>query len=242
MLLVDTGEHRVLFDGGSGADRGFGPAAFGPSVGQAPANLRASGIASEQVDVVCLSHLHPDHCWGLVDDGEATFPNASIAVPADELDVLEAMSKQLASSDMSPEHRHMVIGARNSLEPYIETGRVRRLADGDQVAPGITARAAPGHSRGHMIYRVESDGRVLMVLGDIAHHHVLLAHPEWGTIYDDDRSLAARTRTRVFREVIEARAAVHAYHFPFPGLGHLQERHRAFRWLPSPLELAEPAR
>ena len=241
MLVISTGEHLVLFDAGSGADPDFGTATFGPSVGQLPANLRASGIEPDEIDIVCLSHLHPDHCWGLVDGGAATFPNASIAVPAGELDVLDVMSRRPASSDMSPEHRRAVIGARNSLTPYVDAGRVRRLADGERVVPGITAQAAPGHSPGHMIYRVESDGRVLMVLGDVAHHHVLLlAHPEWGTIYDHDRDLAARTRARVLREVIEARAAVHAYHFPFPGLGHLQARHGRFRWLPSPLELADP--
>ncbi len=243
LLLVDTGAHRVLFDAGSGADRDFGPATFGPLVGQAPANLRASGIAPGQVDLVCLSHLHPDHCWGLVDGDKPTFPNALILVPATEREHLEELSKQLDSPDMDPMVRSAVVGALRSLKPYEEAGRVRRLADGERVVPGITAHAAPGHSPGHMTYRVESDGHVLLALGDIAHHQVLLlAHPEWGTIYDHDQGLAARTRARVLREVVEARAAVHAYHFPFPGLGHLQARHGRYRWLPSPLELADAPR
>ncbi len=241
LLVVDTGEHRVLFDAGSGNE--LGVSAFGPGVGRARANMLASGLAPESIDVVALTHLHPDHCWGLVEGGEATFPNAVVGVPDEDLKHVEELEARLTSPDMDPAVRGAVIGARRSLAPYEAAGRLRRLAQGEQVVPGVTAHAAPGHSRGHMTYRVESEGHVLVVLGDIAHHHVLhLVHPEWSTIYDDDKDTVVSTRTRVFREIVEARAAVHAFHFPFPGLGHLQERHKAFRWLPSPLELAEPPR
>ena len=135
---------------------------------------------------------------------------------------------------MDPMIRAAVVGALRSLRPYEEIGRLRRIADGAQVVPGITACAAPGHSRGHLAYRVESEGHVLMVLGDVAHHHVLqLAHLEWCTIYDHDRGDAAMTRTRLFRDAMASGAAVHAFHFPHPGLGHLEERDGRFRWLPS---------
>ena len=243
LLVVDTGAQLVLFETGSGAERDFGQAFFGQGVGRALGNLRASGLEPEDIAIVALSHLHPDHCWGLVDGERENFPRATVAVGTDELDHLDELAAQLTSSDLKPGDRKMIVGARTSIEPYRATGRVRRLADGEELVPGITAHAAPGHSIGHMIFRVQSEGRALLVMGDVAHHHVLhLAQPAWGTIYDHDAALAARTRAGVFAEAIATRPTILAYHFPFPGLGHLQERHGAFRWHPSPLELADPAR
>ena len=237
LLAVDTGAQLVLFEAGSG--REAGRTFFGPGVGRAIGNLRASGIDPGQVTTVALSHLHPDHCWGLVEGGRPTFPNATIAVGTDELHDLDARAAGLVVSD--PAHRPLIDGALASLHPYRETNRVRLLADGKVVVAGITAHAAPGHSPGHMTFAVRSGGETLLVMGDVAHHPVLhLVQPAWTTTFDDDGALAARTRARVFKEAIATRPAILAYHFPFPGLGHLGERHGAYRWLPSPLELAAP--
>ncbi len=220
LLVVDTGAHLVLFESGSGRERAFGQAFFGRGVGRALGNLRASGIDPGQMSHVVLSHLHPDHCWGLVEGGLPNFPRASIAVGADELAHLDDLAKRLRSSDLDPAHRQAIIGARRSLEPYWEANRVRRLADGEEVVPGVTAHAAPGHSPGHMIFRVRSEGETLVVMGDVAHHHVLhLAQPAWSTIYDHDGALAARTRARVFKDAIETRATILAYHSRSPASG-----------------------
>ena len=86
--------------------------------------------------------------------------------------------------------------------------RQSRLApiDGDSVsvAPGITARAAPGHTHGHVVYVLSSAGERAVLLGDAITCPVQLQEPEWGAISDVDGALAARTRAR--RSSVSSRA------------------------------------
>src|ERR1700732_3153852 len=73
MLVVDTGQERIL------VDTGFGEK-LGPSFGTFPglqANLRRAGITPESIDLVVISHGHLDHIGGLVTkSGALAFPNA----------------------------------------------------------------------------------------------------------------------------------------------------------------------
>src|SRR5262249_38719519 len=63
--LVDTGSGNTM----------------GPTLGKLPANLRALGVAPEAIETIFLTHLHPDHSNGLVDDaGNAVFPDAEIVL------------------------------------------------------------------------------------------------------------------------------------------------------------------
>ncbi len=140
---------------------------------------------------------------------------------------------------MSEHMRDHFRGAHKNLTPYLEAGKLTRLSDGQEVAPGITAHLRKGHSPGHLIYRIESAGMRMTVWGDISHHWLLLlAHPEWGFTFDFDNDEAAKTRLQVFDEVLSARSAVFAFHFPFPGRGHLTRTDGRYEWLPIPLELA----
>lgn len=240
ILVVNTGERLILFDTGAGVNAQFGVKTFGTQVGRAIHNLRAAGIEPEQIDIVALTHAHPDHCWGLVDDdGHLLYPNAQVAVSAIDLDYWTDLSVLCKPEglEMSEAMRDQFRGAHKNLTPYVEAGQVSRLSDGQVIAPGVTCHLRPGHSPGHMLYRIESEGQLLTVWGDICHHHVLLlAHPEWGIRFDYDQAAAARTRMQVFDEVIESRSTVLAYHFPFPGRGHLRRVNGRLDWVPIPLE------
>ena len=67
--LIDTGAGNTM----------------GPTLGKLPDNLRAMGVAPEQIETIFLTHLHPDHSNGLVDDaGNAIYPNAEVVVHATE--------------------------------------------------------------------------------------------------------------------------------------------------------------
>src|SRR4029079_2333372 len=76
--LINTGSKLVLID------CGFGPGA-GPTVGLMTGNLIAAGIDPKSIDMVIMSHLHPDHTNGIkAADGSLAFPNAEIKVPAQD--------------------------------------------------------------------------------------------------------------------------------------------------------------
>ena len=241
VLLVNTGDQMILFDCGAGNDPRFGGKTFGSHVGRTLTNLQAAGIDPESIDVIALTHAHSDHCWGLVDAaGRPVYRNARIAVSDVDVDYWTDLARLDTSEGarMSDTIRDLFLGAHKSLSPYLATGRVTRLSDGQEVAPGITAHLRGGHSPGHLMYRIESERALLTVWGDVAHHPVLLlAHPEWGFIYDFDQVAAAKTRVEVFDEVVATRSAVLAYHFPFPGRGHLQRTDGRLHWIPLPLDL-----
>ncbi|MFC7554558.1 MBL fold metallo-hydrolase [Pseudoroseomonas wenyumeiae] len=74
-LVLNTGRQLILFDTGMGESMGADSRMFGPTTGRLLANMRASGIQPEQIDLVVLSHAHSDHCWALVDaNGKKTSP------------------------------------------------------------------------------------------------------------------------------------------------------------------------
>ena len=77
-FLLNLGEHLVLIDTGAANS-------FGPTLGKLPEALEAHGVSADQIDAVLLTHLHPDHIAGAIDDtGSAVFPNAELIVPETE--------------------------------------------------------------------------------------------------------------------------------------------------------------
>lgn len=238
LLIVDTGEKTILFDTGVGINAEFGRATFGPGTGRAIPNMRAAGIDPADIDIVALTHGHPDHCWGLVDDDDnKLYPNAELVISAAEF----AYWTDLSRVDTAPEGlgKDQFRGAHKNLMAYHD--RLRLLDDGDEVIAGITAIATPGHSPGHLVYRIASGPETMICWGDLCHHQVLLLkRPQWSFVFDDDPPAATRQRTRVYDLVDTGRLGVFAYHFPFPGLGHLVRDGDGYSWVPAELELADP--
>jgi len=235
VLLVNTGEHLVLFDTGVGINAELGVKTFGPNTGRAIINMRAAGIEPEDIDIVALTHTHPDHCWGLVDDNDRKlFPNARIAVSRADVDYWTNLEN--IRDSMSDHMKDHFYGAHKNLAPYRDV--ITFIEDGQEIVPGIRAHATPGHSPGHTIYEISSEGRTLVCWGDLCHHQVLLLRrPEWAFLFDYDSSIAAATRMRVLEWIEKQEHQVLSYHFPFPGRGHLRRNGDGYDWLPSPIQL-----
>jgi glyoxylase-like metal-dependent hydrolase (beta-lactamase superfamily II) len=214
-VVVNTGERLVLIDAGMGRTSTM----FGDTMGHMLANMRAAGIAPEQIDAVLMTHLHPDHSFGLINpDGSATFPNADIHVT--EADWKEwANEANLQRNDFKAPWSQGTLAA---VAPY--RSRLHFVEPGNAVMPGVTAFPVAGHSSGQCAYIFESNGKKVVFTGDVAHHQVFdPIHPEWffHMDYDSNPEQGAAAKAAIFAKVVDEDIRFHGYHFPYPGLGDL---------------------
>jgi glyoxylase-like metal-dependent hydrolase (beta-lactamase superfamily II) len=227
-LVINTGDKLVLVDTGTGFQK-----LFGPHSGKLLANLKAAGIDPKDIDGVALTHAHPDHCWGLLaEDGAKIFPNAQVYMSEDDFNFWTDISK--APNDMI---KGFIEGTKKQLLPIRD--RIEFFKDGQEFVTGIQAISAPGHTVGHTIFMVSSQGKQLCNTGDLAHHHVIpIEKPRVEFAFDTDGRQAAATRIKIFGMLAAQRIPIVSYHFPWPGVGYLGKQGEGFRYYPSPIQTA----
>jgi glyoxylase-like metal-dependent hydrolase (beta-lactamase superfamily II) len=220
LVLIDTGFGQGVFDQTQGA------------VGQLELNLIAAGIPAEAIDIVAISHCHPDHVNGLLKaDGKPAFPNARVLVPAEEWKFWsdsQEKAKALAG--------RMQMLFQNNLRIFDALGSaIATYAWNEEIARGITSVPTPGHSIGHTSFLVASGGEQVFIQGDVAHNPALfVTNPGWHAAIDQDAETAERTRRRVYDMLVADRLRVQGFHFPFPGVGHIENAPTGYRFVPAP--------
>ena len=232
-LIVNTGRHLILFDTGMGESMGADSKMWGPTTGRLLQNMRAAGIQPEQIDLVCATHAHCDHVWGLVDaEGRKVFPNAQVAISEADLKFWTDDANKRGPAFMTP----FIEGAKKNLGAYKD--RLIMLREGQEVVPGVTPFATPGHTVGHHVYFIASGNQVVANTGDLAHHQVLLLrYPLMEFAYDTDPKQSAQSRLRMLDRLAAEKHGVLSYHFPWPGLGHVKKEGEGFGWYPSPINV-----
>jgi glyoxylase-like metal-dependent hydrolase (beta-lactamase superfamily II) len=221
--LINTGSKLVLIDTGAGAF-------FGPTLGKLLANLKAAGYEAGQVDEIYLTHMHPDHLGGLVSNNSAVFPNA--VVRADQRDAAYWLSEErLAQAPAAA--KGFFQNAKTALGPYVAAGRFAPFSGEQTLLPGVRATTSYGHTPGHISYLLESEGKKLLLVGDLIHvAAVQLDKPGVTIAFDVDAKAAAATRGKAFGQAAREGTLVGASHLQFPGLGRLRADGEGFRWLP----------
>lgn len=224
--LVNTGRELVLFDTGNG-ENGFVPR---PEGGWLARELAPAGFKAEDVDVIVLSHGHPDHVGGLMEGGKPLFPNARYVIGQIEYDYWAPDGKHAG------ELEKMAAVFRANTKAIAD--RFTFLKPGDDVVPGIRAVEAYGHTPGHLNFLIESGGKAIYFWGDCAHHQVAsLAQPDWHCVFDIDKEQGAATRKRVYDMLATERLPIIGYHMPFPSVGYVERQGSAYRWLPHSYQL-----
>ena len=221
--LINTGTKLVLVDTGAAG-------LFGPTLGRLAESLKSAGYQPEQVDEIYITHMHPDHVGGLMAGEKMAFPNA--VVRADKRDADFWLSQ--ANLDKAPaEGKGFFQGAMASLNPYVAAGKFKPFDGNTELAPGIKAMAAPGHTPGHSLYVVESGGQKLVLWGDLMHvAAVQFAEPSVTIAFDTDSKNAAVQRKRAYAEAAKQGYLVGSAHLSFPGLGHLRAEGKGYTFVP----------
>ncbi|MEM8812472.1 MAG: MBL fold metallo-hydrolase [Pseudomonadota bacterium] len=220
-VVVNTGNEVVLFDTGNGPARRPGRGALREILSQ-------NGIAPEAVDIVVLTHFHPDHIGGLFEGDELAFPNARYVTGRVEYDFWRANSGVRGE------------GLKALLEKTVFKlpDRMSFIEDGQDVVSGITMVGAGGHSPGHATFHVESGGERLMICADLCNHFVLsLQRPDWHVRFDMDKEAAAAARRNVLGMIAADQIPFAGYHMPFPAVGFLTAEGRGFRYIPASYQL-----
>ena len=231
-LYIDTGEHRVLVDTGAG-DLGAHAAQVFPGLdhstsvtGLLPENMRAAGLEPSEIDTVIITHAHPDHIGGTLEEtGGLVIPNANYFISGEEW---EFWTSDAAATKAPP---FMVDAARRNLEPLKE--RLTLIEDASEVVSGIRAIATAGHTTGHIALSVASDGERLLHVSDAVLYPLHLEHPEWTPVFDMLPEQASASKRRIFDLAAEVDALVFAHHFPpFPSVGRVRKQQQGWRWQP----------
>jgi glyoxylase-like metal-dependent hydrolase (beta-lactamase superfamily II) len=178
-LLIHHPDALVLIDTGTKAAR-------------LVQSLSQHGIAPQDIDLVILSHAHPDHTGGALDQqGRPAFPNARYVLPAAEP---TAARQRLASLPLE------------LIDPETE------------LLTGIHTFAVPGHTLGQIAVKIEANGEILIYTADVIAHPIHVEQPGWNIISDADRAQAISTRAALLAQAASDNWRLFVYHFPFPGL------------------------
>ncbi|WP_251094583.1 MBL fold metallo-hydrolase [Streptomyces sp. Caat 7-52] len=223
-VLVDTGV-------GNGRERPGNPL-FHRRQGDFPGRLERAGIRPRDVDVVINTHLHADHVgWNTLDAGgewAPAFPRARYLLPAADDrhfgpaggygGVTQPMDRLVYEDSVAPVHR---------------AGQTVLWEDAYRIDEHLVLEAAPGHTPGSGVLRVESGGERAVFVGDLLHSPVQILRPECSSCFCLDPAQAARTRERVLERAAQERALVVPAHFGGTGAVEVRRAPHGFslhRW------------
>lgn len=216
-----------LKDGWALVDTGAGNT-MGATLGKLPGNLRALGVRPEEIRTILLTHLHPDHSNGLVDDaGNAVYPNAEIVLHEAEAQFWLDRDEQSGANERI---RRNIAKAKITTAPY--RTRMRTVRAGEAV-PGVSPLLLAGHTPGHTGWLIRSGSDALLIWGDLVHlASIQIPRPDTGLVFDVDPQAACATRTRMFDRIAAEKLKIAGAHLDFPGFGVIVREGAGFAFEP----------
>ncbi|MFL9584143.1 MBL fold metallo-hydrolase [Stenotrophomonas sp. AB1(2024)] len=226
VMVVRSGDQAILIDAGLGTD----PDLQLPRAGQLIRRLGASGIDLTEITDVVITHMHMDHIGGLLVEGvkEQLRPDLRVHVAASEVEFWK--SPDFTRTNMPPGFPDALRAtAKHFWAEY--SSYIRTFEDEHEVAPGVTVRRTGGHTPGHSVVRVNSQGSALTFAGD-AIFAVGFEQPTWHNGFEHDPEASAQVRIELLQELAGTGEMLVATHLPFPSVGRVSVDGDVFRWVP----------
>lgn len=221
LTLLRDGTNTILFDAGAGSG-------FQPTAGKLLSALDAVGVSAAEVTHVVFTHGHPDHLWGVLDEfDEPLFARAQHLMGAAEFAYWRDPDTLAA---IGPARQAFAVGARRRLDLLAD--RITEVKDGQEILPGVTARASHGHTPGHMSYVLHQGSDSVMVLGDaVANAHLAFLRPGWHWGSDQDPDQAARARVGLLDQIAQDKMRLIGFHLPGAGIGRAEKTTDGYRFV-----------
>ncbi len=184
--------------------------------------LETSGVDREAIDLVVLTHIHPDHVGWNLSDGSLTFPNARYLVTKTDWDHWT-----------QPEVRAEAPHVDAQMIPLEGLNVLDLIEDEYSVTDELTTLPTPGHTPGHISIAISSAGERAFILGDMAHSPAQAQYTDWSPAFDTDPDLARETRHTILNRLEEEGTLVASGHFPDTGYGRFVRSGDRRVWRPA---------
>ena len=213
-LVLESCGQRIVVDTCVGNDKTRSNPAWNKLQGRFIDDMAEAGHPVDKVDAVVCTHLHVDHVgWNTFLDGDRwrpTFTNARYLFGREEW---VHWSESTDAEDVQ------VIG--DSVRPVVDAGLADLVETDHKITDEVSLEPTPGHTPGHVSVRIRSRGEEAIITGDMTHHPVQCAEPEWSSRFDTDREAGIATRRRCFAQWHAEETRVFGTHFATPTEGRV---------------------
>lgn len=227
--LLQIGGKKILIDGCCGNHKNKPGRPFWSNL-NIPylERLATAGARPDEIDLVMCTHLHHDHVgWNTQQrDGKwvPTFPNARYVFSEPDVDYFQKV-------DADPKEGPAELGTfRECVVPILEYGKADLVSGGrHRLNEFIEIDSAPGHSPGHMFFKLESKGAHGAFIGDVWHHLLQVHYPDWNFPKNSDAAQARVSRRKVLDHCAASGALVFPGHVGMPFAGRVEKAQDGYR-------------
>jgi glyoxylase-like metal-dependent hydrolase (beta-lactamase superfamily II) len=222
-LIVESGGKRIVVDTCIGNDKRRGFPGWNMLQTSFLSDLEKAGFTRDSIDHVLCTHLHVDHVgWNtMLSEGRwvPTFPKARYLIGRKEWAHWSVQEDRFTRDPIE-----------DSIRPIVDAGLAEMVEDTHRITGEVWLEPTPGHTPGHFSVRISSRGEDAVITGDMMHHPVQCARPEWNCGFDFDHDQSRKTRREFLERYAGKPVTVFGTHFATPSAGRIVKHGGAWRF------------